>query len=107
MPSSAKYDDWIGISRCVAATSALTVSSPSVGGQSMTMFGYSLADRLEPILQPEMRVELPHQLRFELGQRNPRRGDAQIRLVVEGRITSAKRAVRLGDRVVDAAGDLA
>ena len=39
VPSSAKYDDWIGISRCVAATSALTVSSPSVGGQSMTMFG--------------------------------------------------------------------
>ena len=25
VPSSAKYDDWIGISRCVAATSALTV----------------------------------------------------------------------------------
>ena len=37
VPSSAKYDDWIGISRCVAATSALTVSRPSVGGQSMTM----------------------------------------------------------------------
>ena len=30
-----------GISRCVAATSALTVSSPSAGGQSMTMCAYS------------------------------------------------------------------
>ena len=36
MPSRAKYDDWIGIRRWVAATSALTVSSPSAGGQSMT-----------------------------------------------------------------------
>ena len=79
MPSSAKYDDWIGISRCVAATSALTVSSPSVGGQSMTMFGYSLADRLELVLQPEVRVHLPHQLRLELGQRDPRRRDRQVR----------------------------
>jgi hypothetical protein len=40
VPSRAKYDDWIGMRRWVAATSALTVSSPSVGGQSMTMFGY-------------------------------------------------------------------
>jgi hypothetical protein len=39
VPSSAKYEDWIGISRCVAATRAFTVSRPSVGGQSMTMFG--------------------------------------------------------------------
>jgi hypothetical protein len=39
VPSSAKYDDWIGMRRCVAATSAFTVSSPSVGGQSMTMLG--------------------------------------------------------------------
>ena len=36
VPSRAKYDDWIGMSRCVAATRALTVRSPRAGGQSMT-----------------------------------------------------------------------
>ena len=78
VPSSAKYDDWIGISRCVAATSALTVSRPSVGGQSMTIVRVLLPERLELVLQPEVRVHLPHQLRLELGQRDPRRRDRQV-----------------------------
>jgi hypothetical protein len=39
VPSRAKYDDWMGMSRCVDATRALTVSSPSVGGQSITICG--------------------------------------------------------------------
>src|SRR6185436_3211845 len=42
VPSSAKYDDWMGISRCEAATRAFTVSRPSVGGQSMTIDSYLL-----------------------------------------------------------------
>jgi hypothetical protein len=37
VPSSAKYEDWIGTSTCVDATSALTVIMPSVGGVSMKM----------------------------------------------------------------------
>ena len=34
-PSSAKYSHWIGMSVESAAVSALTVSRPSDGGQSM------------------------------------------------------------------------
>ena len=36
VPSSAKYDDWMGIRRWVEATSALMVSRPRAGGQSIT-----------------------------------------------------------------------
>ena len=42
MPSSAKYEDWIGIRMWVAATMALTVIIPSVGGVSMTIASYRL-----------------------------------------------------------------
>ena len=78
MPSSAKYDDWIGISRWVAATSALTVSSPSAGGQSMTMCAYSPSELVDLVLQLEVRVELPHQPRLELGEPDARRRDEQV-----------------------------
>ena len=105
VPSSAKYDDWIGISRCVAATSALTVSRPSAGGQSMTMCAYSPAELVDLVLQPEVRVELPDQPRLELGQRDARRRDEQIRQRVAGWMMSRELARRVGDRVVGAARD--
>ena len=62
------------------------------------------ANRLETILQPVMGIELPHQLGFELGERNPRRRDEQVRL---GRRQDdvGKAAGRFHDRVVDAARD--
>ena len=41
VPSRAKYDDWMGISRWLDATRALTVSRPSVGGQSITTYSNS------------------------------------------------------------------
>ena len=39
-PSSAKYSAWTGMSTESAAVSALSVSSPRLGGQSMTMKSY-------------------------------------------------------------------
>src|SRR3954463_3264378 len=42
-------------------------------------------DRLEAILQPEMRIELAHELRFELGEGNARRSYEQVRLVAGGK----------------------
>src|SRR4051812_49156319 len=41
VPSRAKYDDWMGISRWLEATRAFTVRSPRVGGQSMTTYSNS------------------------------------------------------------------
>jgi len=38
VPSRAKYEDWIGIRTWVAATSALTVVRPRVGGVSMMIY---------------------------------------------------------------------
>jgi len=37
VPSSAKYDDWIGMMMWLDATIALTVIIPSVGGVSIRM----------------------------------------------------------------------
>ena len=45
-----------------------------------------------PILQPEMRVELPHQPRLELRERDARRRDVQVRDVDAGTMTSSSRA---------------
>ena len=106
MPSSAKYDDWMGISRCVAATSALTVSRPSAGGQSMTMCGYSPAERLDLVLQPEVRVELADQPRFELGERDARRRD-RTGSVERRRHDDRRRARSAGSAIAsnDAPGD--
>jgi hypothetical protein len=78
VPSSAKYDDWIGINTCDAATSALTVIRPSVGGVSITMTSYCFLERLETIFQPERRVEIADQLRFEFREIDARRNDVRF-----------------------------
>src|SRR5258708_23352919 len=90
VPSSAKYDDWIGISRCVDATRALTVSSPSVGGQSMMIFGNrstigatrSLSRKCESISPTSLASSLARAIRDGATQR--------FGWFVEGRITSSK-----------------
>ena len=39
-----------------------------------------LTNWLDPVLQPKVRVELPHQFTLELRERDPRRRDPQVRL---------------------------
>ena len=105
MPSRAKYEDWIGISRCVAATSALTVKQPERRRAVDDDVRIVPADRLQPVLQAEMRVELPDQLGLELRERDPGRRDPEIRLR-RGHDHVGEAAVRLDDRVVHAACEL-
>ena len=76
------------MSRCVAATSALTVNRPRVGGQSMTTYGNRSSSGRELVLDPKVRVELRDQLPFQLGQSDPGRRDPQILLCSTDWITS-------------------
>ena len=68
----------------------------------MTMLRILLADRLELVLQPEVRVDLADELRLELGQRDARRRDRQVRHRRRHDDVGHLHG-RLGDRVVDAA----
>ena len=90
--------------RCVAATSALTVSRPerrrAVDDDVLVL----AVERLDLVLEPEVRVELPHQARLELRQPDARRRDEQVRH--RRRLDDVgERAARFGDRVVGAARD--
>ena len=86
VPSSAKYDDWIGISRCVAATSALTVSRPERRRAiDDDVRGTARSSVVELVLQAERRVELARHPRLELGERDARRRDRQVRRAASAR----------------------
>ena len=59
---------------------------------------------IDLVLQPEVRVHLPHQPRFELGEADARRRDRQVRQARrKDDVLQADRRVR--DRVVGAAAD--
>ena len=88
----------------MAATSALTVSSPSVGGQSITTFGYSARIGSRRSFSRKCASSSPDQLRLELGQGDSRWRDEQVRL--RRRQDDVREpAGRFDDRVVDAARD--
>ena len=105
VPSSAKYDDWIGMSRCVAATRALTVSSPRAGGQSMTTW-LKPVELGELVLETERRVQLPHQPRLELRQRDARRARPRVSPPPSGLMTSRSWNVGVDEDVVHPLLDL-
>ncbi len=67
------------MSRCVAATNAFTVSIPKGRRTIDHDAGIFGAKSAPSVLQPEMRVHLPHQPRLELCQCDTRRCNRQIR----------------------------
>ena len=62
----------------VEATMALTVIIPSVGGRVDQDRVVGAPHGVDLVAQPEVPVDLPQQLRLDLGERDPGRGDVEV-----------------------------